>query len=406
MKAFVLMSAAWLSGAGGDPTTGALPTAAPIVSSAPTGACCNGTAPVVGAYTPAIQSSVIPGTISGSCACDPCAQSAPVAGYPAASAPTAGAPASAPAASGHLFHRLFGKVFKKGQGHGHGKFGSGTTAAPIGAAAAAPASGGACGCGSAPEAAPAPASGGLFSRFFGGQQAAPAPAPAPVSYGTVTSGTPCCGTSGGYISGAPATAVIQGVPYHQPTNQPYPIQSYPGVLPGTTIPQTGLPQAGSPLPGSPIPGSPIPGSPMPLPSGTPPEGIKEAPQDSLKLPANEPKFQPTSGTRTESEGRNPFDYHHRQQAQFGCAADYSSMTGRLGFVHVDGGLWVLRYAPLDRVDANGGSVVLGSDRRLENYREGDVVTVQGTIVSDRASVRLAAPLYRMDTIQFVERPTN
>lgn len=194
--------------------------------------------------------------------------------------------------------------------------------------------------------------------------------------------------------------MIQGVPLPQS----YP--SHPGSLPGTTVPQIGSPTPVAPGTVAPMPLPSGTSTPMPLPTGTSPEGIKEAPKEPLKLPGGERGVQPTSGTRIESEGRNPFDYHHRQQAPATGAADYSSMTGKLRYVHVDGGLWVLRYAPLDKVDANGGSVVLGGDQRLANYREGDIVTVKGAIIADRASTRLGGPLYRVDAIQLVERPTN
>src|SRR5205823_4031776 len=44
----------------------------------------------------------------------------------------------------------------------------------------------------------------------------------------------------------------------------------------------------------------------------------------------------------------------------GAAArsDYCQLTGRLCFVHTEGGVWVLRYASEDREDRFGGSVVL------------------------------------------------
>jgi hypothetical protein len=114
---------------------------------------------------------------------------------------------------------------------------------------------------------------------------------------------------------------------------------------------------------------------------------------------------PAGATLNETEtNKNPFDLDRRYEARVGRAADNSKITGQLFFVHADGGLWVLRYAPLWKEDPNGGSVVLARDREMESYREGDLVTVQGEIVNDRGSAHLGGPLYRARSIQLVDRP--
>lgn len=430
MKAFLLLSAAWLSGAGGNPTTPAplpatgTPTAAPVaaapglppapftgaspvyghpgqvigspvIGQAPSGPCCGNTggavvgAPVAMPYpTQFAPQGVVSGPISG-CACDPCATGAP--------APAAGAlaPAAAPATGGglfghhkgHLFHKLFGKKTDTA-----GEAFNPVSSAPV---ASAPVVGGSCGCETAPAAPAAPAQApGFFSRMFG---ARPAPAPAPISAAPyyspapVYSGAPGCSNCG-------QSPVISG---GFPQGQIY--QAAPGQLPTTF----------TPYPSNPVPGTPVvtPGTPTTNPGNTPlpkgPEGIKEAPKEPQKLPAvGEKGLQPTSGTQFESGGSRPFDDHHRQRAQLGSAADFSTVTGKLMYVHVDGGLWILRYASLDRVDRNGGSVVLPKDRRMDSYREGDIVTVMGQLTAEKASPRLAAPLYQVNTIHLVERPTN
>jgi hypothetical protein len=84
-------------------------------------------------------------------------------------------------------------------------------------------------------------------------------------------------------------------------------------------------------------------------------------------------------------------------------ANYGKVTGQLFFVHADGGLWVLRYAPLWKEDANGGSVVLARDRQMDSYRDGDLVTVEGEVLPERGSARLGGPLYRVHSIQLIER---
>ena len=67
---------------------------------------------------------------------------------------------------------------------------------------------------------------------------------------------------------------------------------------------------------------------------------------------------------------------------------------------------MLRYTPLGTEDANGGSVILGRNSKLENYRDGDLVTVEGQLTSQRGSPRLGGPLYRIHTISLVDRPAQ
>jgi hypothetical protein len=110
-----------------------------------------------------------------------------------------------------------------------------------------------------------------------------------------------------------------------------------------------------------------------------------------------------AAAKIETEAKNPFELDRRYEMRVSHAADYSRLTGQLFFVHADGGLWVLRYAPLSQ-DGNGGSVVLTPDRAMNNYREGDLVAVEGQIISKKGSARLGAPLYRVQTIRLVDRP--
>src|SRR5262249_51387394 len=78
-----------------------------------------------------------------------------------------------------------------------------------------------------------------------------------------------------------------------------------------------------------------------------------------------------------TEGKSPFELSRRNEARVDRAADYSWLTGQLFYVHADGGLWVLRYAPLSKEDGNGGGVVLARDDKLDSYRDGDLVRVRG-----------------------------
>jgi hypothetical protein len=140
---------------------------------------------------------------------------------------------------------------------------------------------------------------------------------------------------------------------------------------------------------------------MPAGGGT---GGEVSPPKEVRLTPPIPNVKPAlSSKATETETKNPFELNRRYEARVESAADYSWVTGQLFFVHADGGLWVLRYAPVWKEDPNGGSVVLARDRRMDSYREGDLVTVCGEIVSPKGSVFLGGPLYRAQSIQLLDR---
>jgi hypothetical protein len=88
----------------------------------------------------------------------------------------------------------------------------------------------------------------------------------------------------------------------------------------------------------------------------------------------------------------------------GSAADYSWVTGQLIYTHVDGGTWVVRYAPVENEDRYGGSVVLANSVSMTDYREGDLVKVNGEILHEgRANIYLGGPLYRPASVSLVKR---
>jgi hypothetical protein len=92
------------------------------------------------------------------------------------------------------------------------------------------------------------------------------------------------------------------------------------------------------------------------------------------------------------------------QNKIGAADDFTWITGELFYAHVDGGKWVLRYAAVDTEDKYGGSVVLAPAVDMKNYREGDLVSVNGEILNDsRSSRHLGGALYRADSITMIER---
>ena len=92
------------------------------------------------------------------------------------------------------------------------------------------------------------------------------------------------------------------------------------------------------------------------------------------------------------------------QEKVGCAPDYSWVTGQLFYVHADGGRWVIRYTAVDEQDKFGGSIVLAPGTDMRNYREGDLVSVNGKVLSDgRTSAHLPGAPYQASNISLIER---
>jgi len=154
-----------------------------------------------------------------------------------------------------------------------------------------------------------------------------------------------------------------------------------------------------------------------LPAGTTMPKVEPIPapkEPAKKMPSDKPMKQvqaitptlevaPPATLTVESETKSPFELHRRYEQRVGHAPDYSWLTGQLFYVHADGGLWVLRYAPLWKEDPNGGSMVLARDVHMDTYKEGDLVTVHGEILNRHSSVFLGGPLYRAQSIELVDR---
>ena len=91
----------------------------------------------------------------------------------------------------------------------------------------------------------------------------------------------------------------------------------------------------------------------------------------------------------------------------GNAPDYSWVTGQLFYIHAESGLWVVRYAPLDREDRYGGSFVLAPAVNMDGFREGDLVTVHGDmLIEGRATKYLGGPLYRAMSVKLEDRKSR
>jgi hypothetical protein len=93
------------------------------------------------------------------------------------------------------------------------------------------------------------------------------------------------------------------------------------------------------------------------------------------------------------------------QDRVGTAEDYRWITGQLFYLHTgEGGAWVVRYGAVDQVDRYGGSVVLATGLDMKNYREGDLVCVEGEVLADRkAPGHLGGALYRATSIAMITR---
>jgi hypothetical protein len=89
---------------------------------------------------------------------------------------------------------------------------------------------------------------------------------------------------------------------------------------------------------------------------------------------------------------------------YGHAPDYSWVQGVLD-KHYQGH-WALRYCDHTVEDAWGGKVRLGKDARLEQFKEGDVVRVEGEILHDNRGNWHHYPAYQIHGIQLIERKSS
>jgi hypothetical protein len=113
------------------------------------------------------------------------------------------------------------------------------------------------------------------------------------------------------------------------------------------------------------------------------------------------------GADMSRSARPSFEIKKAYEGRVGNALDYSWVTGQLFYIHAEGGLWVVRFAPLDKEDRFGGSVVLSSTASMAGCREGDLVTVHGEVIDEgRASKFLGGPAYRANSIDLIARSSD
>jgi hypothetical protein len=91
----------------------------------------------------------------------------------------------------------------------------------------------------------------------------------------------------------------------------------------------------------------------------------------------------------------------RFKDRLGHEADHTWLVGQLYRL---GNMWVMRYAVAEEKDRHGGNVLLTTATDMQNFREGDLVSVQGQVINGgRHSEQIPCPVYRATEVSLVER---
>jgi hypothetical protein len=126
--------------------------------------------------------------------------------------------------------------------------------------------------------------------------------------------------------------------------------------------------------------------------------IKQSPEPKLADAAPPAVIVPVSVKAPQGEIAQEF------VQRVAIADDASWIIGQLFYIHAGGGLWIVRYAPLDKEDRYGGGVVLAKGTDMAQFREGDLVYVRGAVLNEgRASKYVGGPLYRATSVTLNER---
>jgi hypothetical protein len=132
----------------------------------------------------------------------------------------------------------------------------------------------------------------------------------------------------------------------------------------------------------------------------PPESTKNVvPAEPVFTPSKAPAVLPTPPIPPQpvNTGIMPMSYQ-----RFGHAPDYSWLQGEFD-IHYRG-FKELRFRSASEEDAFGGKVRLVDDARLNEFKPGDVVRVDGELVRDETNGG-QYPRYHVKSIQLVERKT-
>lgn len=128
---------------------------------------------------------------------------------------------------------------------------------------------------------------------------------------------------------------------------------------------------------------------------TPPFEVPENPFEELEVAEETPAPNPQPEQITIPE------------PQRGHGKNYEWLVGTLQRVHSSPKhQWKIRYADLDQHDKWGGSVILAPDARLDNWKDGDMVYVEGEVLTARPSLYLTGALYRIHSIRSASEVTQ
>ena len=91
--------------------------------------------------------------------------------------------------------------------------------------------------------------------------------------------------------------------------------------------------------------------------------------------------------------------------RIGHEADYTWLSGQLYRLEGStGALWMVRYATAGEQDKHGGTVLLAPAVNMQNFRDGDLVSIKGEILNGgQKSEQMACPVYRASEISLIER---
>lgn len=93
----------------------------------------------------------------------------------------------------------------------------------------------------------------------------------------------------------------------------------------------------------------------------------------------------------------------RPGQRYGNSPDYKWVAGVLD-KHQKGGFWTIRYADIGTDDMWGGKVRLLDDPRLAEFKNGDVIYVEGELLAPKSAADGPAyPPYRVTDVRVVEK---
>jgi hypothetical protein len=88
---------------------------------------------------------------------------------------------------------------------------------------------------------------------------------------------------------------------------------------------------------------------------------------------------------------------------FDHADDYTWLTGRLEYLYVRS-VWRIRYAGCDEDDRFGGSLVLTASFPVKEFKDGQLIHVEGQVLDAETHDQDRRPLYEVHAVQILNNP--